>query len=162
MNCGQTLITDNFYFDCTDDQNCTDTYCRGYLVGFHQISEGDFNNMVCGYFGVSLSHKPKAISINAADLIPSADDACKSQYIEFKSAETNPDDNDDVTVARVHGIIQGNYSMAYFKGIDYLFKPDLYWFSKGICPATNKGTMVMYATRDGEVVYYGDLSDVYP
>jgi len=159
MNCDQIINWADFQLNCSNENNCDNELCQGYVTGIHQISFADHEIMVRNYFNGNMP-LPQQV---AAQTLIQANTSCQGYFIQYDSSETRPNDNQDVIVSLEEGhSLNGKYSITLFKGILKLFNPDLFAFSKARCPLTGVKTLAFLAIKNGNVVYCGDLSGLWP
>jgi len=156
MTCG-----DKLYKEYLVNQNPDDPCFQGYLTGFHQICQDTYESMVKGYFDGNMP----------PPVVKTPDELIRGIGVLYEYDENvNLTTNDGLTVTPLipnTPDVRGTYSIAHFKGIMNVYNPHELHFSKAFCSNDFKKTVVMQAIgkdENGEdiVVYYGDLSDVYP
>jgi hypothetical protein len=148
---------------CYLEQHCDSELCQGYVVCFHEITQADQERMVRRFFNGNF---PDYAEVIASSLDLNNSDCTQQDFVYFQGDETNRDRNqldpsDIVVEIQRKAHIMGKYSLTLFKGIYKFFNPDYIYFSKAITDDWEY-TLVFKVKKDNEIVYYGDLSGVYP
>jgi hypothetical protein len=138
-----------------DTHDCNDNSLNAYYAGLHEISDGEFNNMIKERFGTT-NPTHKKILRTALDLTKDCNEFCIGYTGDFYSAT-----NTDINVGVVAMKPNNRYSIQLFKGIIQLFNPDTFYFSKGIDSYGNNA-IIFRAVKSGTNVYYGDLTSTFP
>jgi hypothetical protein len=143
-----TVGDDQVTYPGTD---CNNAYSNVYYVGVHAITKNRYDAMIKLLFGSVKEAVPRAVNLPTD---------CSIGYIEWNDNNTVLT-NDDLTIQYIPSKSKkGKYSINFFKGLQHLFSPTTYEFSKAI--GEDGLTVVIRVKKNGTPVYYGDLTHMFP
>lgn len=146
-------------------EDCDNMNGNIFIAGKHSISLEEYNEMIFAFFG-TIPHTLEQRVFTPADFQKS----CIANCVRF---EFNPflANNSDINVAIApHGPIQtgysvtGKYSLHLFRALQNLHQPDEYLFCKArtLYQGQIVVTLALAVVSNGVIVYYGDLTNMYP
>jgi hypothetical protein len=140
--------------DCNDPQFGDDSSCQIFIAGLHAISPAAFYRLKESFFGEGNNPAEKTMPATFLDVAGASNDFIITTSPDFD----NRFDNEDLNIGLSVGSYLSNEGsattlpIALFKGINRMFAPDTYYFSKaGI------DQVVFRAVRDGRTVYRGNV-----
>jgi hypothetical protein len=142
--------------------DCSDTNVNAYYLGVHAISKKEYDILKGNFYGDE--------NVDEKQYSPDHIDTkiCAGKKIAFDTG-TNPTTNNNITLEIVdEKLLQGNYSMHFFKAIIYFFGPfefgDSYEFTQAFAIREGKviKTLAMRVIKANVPVYHGDLTNMYP
>ncbi len=144
---------------------CDNVIRNAYFASIHFISKALYDQMIELFFDDEDIADPV---LKTRDDIGYNVVSCESHYIRFgcDDAVYNHADVElgPVVISDDEQLVQpvaGQYSVQFFRGLEYLFPDGEYYFSKA---RTLEGefTLVIMVKVKGKAIYYGDLTNMFP
>lgn len=140
-----------------------------FIAGKHSIRPNEYEKMIKAFFGYlpDLDDMEER-NYTAANFTSS----CVTHCVRFdfdSFANTNNDINVSIaehpTEPSPPGtLVTGKYSLHLFRGLHALYQPDAYYFCKARTTFDGEivTTLALAVVADNVIVYYGDLTNMYP
>jgi hypothetical protein len=143
---------------CFKDQQCQDTACQNMIVACHSITEAEFNTMTQAYHDPIV--KIGEYTIGTLNALMTGLNCANGDHLGYSDATGT------IVLSKVAGKIstlKGKFSLAFLRGMirqNHAASTDKLEFYKGTKDTGE--TLCLRLNKGGTIVFWSDLSEIYP
>jgi hypothetical protein len=146
---------------------CDNMVRNVYYASVHFISKDDYEDMIRNFYGSfpvtpvlktkdDIGYDADGVSCDTHYIQFECDDAVQNHYDVELSPQDLPGAGEQLT-----NPVAGEYSVQFFRGLEYLFPDGAFYFSKARTPK-GEFTLVILVKVNNKPIYYGDLTNMFP